>query len=51
MPVLRIDHVFVSAEVTVRDVTAPFLPLTRLASDHLPLVMDFDLKPAATAAD
>ena len=43
MPVLRIDHLFVSEEVRVLDVTAPFSPLTRAASDHLPLVMDFEV--------
>ena len=43
LPVLRIDHLFVSDGVRVLDVTAPFSPLTRAASDHLPLVMDFDL--------
>ncbi|MFN3583107.1 endonuclease/exonuclease/phosphatase family protein [Phenylobacterium sp.] len=43
LPVLRIDHVFVSPGIEVRDVFAPFEPLTRVASDHLPLVMDFDL--------
>lgn len=43
LPVLRIDHVFVSRGVRVRDVFAPSTPQTRLASDHLPLVMDFDL--------
>ena len=43
LPVLRIDHLFVSEGIQVRDVSAPFDPLTRVASDHLPLVMDFDL--------
>jgi endonuclease/exonuclease/phosphatase family metal-dependent hydrolase len=43
LPVLRIDHVFVSREIIVRDVFAPYDQLTRLASDHLPLVMDFDV--------
>ncbi len=43
LPVLRIDHLFVSDGIIVRDVFAPFDPLTRAASDHLPLVMDFDL--------
>jgi endonuclease/exonuclease/phosphatase family metal-dependent hydrolase len=43
LPVLRIDHVFVSPGIEVQAVTAPFDPLTRVASDHLPLVMDFDL--------
>jgi len=46
LPVLRIDHLFVSREVRVLDVFAPFEPLTRAASDHLPLVMDFELAPA-----
>ena len=45
-PVLRIDHLFVSDEVRVLDVIAPFSPLTRAASDHLPLAMDFDLTRA-----
>ena len=43
MPVLRIDHLFVSPEIRVTDVFAPFSPKTRVASDHLPLVMDFEV--------
>ena len=43
LPVLRIDHLFVSPEIEVLDVFAPFVPLTRVASDHLPLVMDFEV--------
>lgn len=43
LPVLRIDHIFVGGSVQVGDVSAPFDPLTRVASDHLPLVMDFEL--------
>lgn len=43
LPVLRIDHVFVSPDIKVQDVFAPFDPLTRVASDHLPLVMDFEV--------
>lgn len=43
LPVLRIDHLFVSPGIDVQDVSAPFDPLTRVASDHLPLVMDFEL--------
>jgi endonuclease/exonuclease/phosphatase family metal-dependent hydrolase len=46
LPVLRIDHLFVSREIKVTDVFAPFSPATRVASDHLPLVMDFDVAPA-----
>jgi endonuclease/exonuclease/phosphatase family metal-dependent hydrolase len=47
LPVLRIDHLFVSREIQVNDVFAPFEPLTRVASDHLPLVMDFEVVAAA----
>jgi endonuclease/exonuclease/phosphatase family metal-dependent hydrolase len=43
LPVLRIDHHFVSPGIEVKDVFAPFDPLCRVASDHLPLVMDFEL--------
>jgi endonuclease/exonuclease/phosphatase family metal-dependent hydrolase len=43
LPVLRIDHLFVSPEIRVTDVFAPFSPITRAASDHLPLVMDFEV--------
>jgi endonuclease/exonuclease/phosphatase family metal-dependent hydrolase len=43
LPVLRIDHLFVSEQIRVTDVFAPFAPLTRVASDHLPLVMDFEV--------
>jgi endonuclease/exonuclease/phosphatase family metal-dependent hydrolase len=46
LPVLRIDHLFVSREIVVKDVFAPFDPLTRVASDHLPLVMDFEVAAA-----
>jgi len=43
LPLLRIDHVFVSAQVKVLDLDAPYSPATRAASDHLPLVMDFEI--------
>ncbi len=43
LPFLRIDHLFVSDEVVVLDVDAPYTPATRAASDHLPLVMDFEV--------
>ncbi len=42
-PALRIDHLFVSPHIRVLDVQAPFSPLTRAASDHLPLLMDFEV--------
>ena len=43
LPVLRIDHLFVSPQIRVTDVFAPFEQMTRVASDHLPLVMDFEV--------
>jgi endonuclease/exonuclease/phosphatase family metal-dependent hydrolase len=43
LPMRRIDHVFVSAEVKVTAVSAPSDALTRRASDHLPLVVDFEI--------
>jgi endonuclease/exonuclease/phosphatase family metal-dependent hydrolase len=46
-PVLAIDHVFVSEGVVVEAVRTPLDPLSRLASDHLPLVVDFSLAPAS----
>ncbi|QBX38013.1 EEP domain-containing protein [Brevundimonas sp. S30B] len=42
-PAIRIDHFFVSAEVRVTGIRAPYSPLARAASDHLPLVMDFEI--------
>lgn len=44
-PAIRIDHVFVSPEIRVTGVRAPFSPLSRMASDHLPLVVDFEIQP------
>lgn len=46
MPILRIDHVFVSARIRVTRLAAGASPLARLASDHLPLVMDFEVTGA-----
>jgi endonuclease/exonuclease/phosphatase family metal-dependent hydrolase len=50
LPVLRIDHLFVSPQVQVTDVSVPYNPLVRVASDHLPLVMDFRLPEPGAAA-
>jgi endonuclease/exonuclease/phosphatase family metal-dependent hydrolase len=41
-PLLPIDHVFVSDGIRVEAVQAITAPLARSASDHLPLVADFD---------
>lgn len=42
-PAIRIDHAFVSDEIRVTAVKAPASPLARVASDHLPLIIDFEL--------
>jgi len=41
--IFEIDHIFVTPGVTVTALFAPQSPLIRTASDHLPLIMDFDL--------
>ena len=40
VPVRRIDHVFTSGELGVKSIRAPRTRLSRVASDHLPLVVD-----------
>jgi endonuclease/exonuclease/phosphatase family metal-dependent hydrolase len=40
LPALRLDHVFVSRSVDVTSASTIRTPLARLASDHLPLVVD-----------
>jgi endonuclease/exonuclease/phosphatase family metal-dependent hydrolase len=42
-PVLAIDHVFASEQVVIDAVRTPLDPLSRLASDHLPLIVDLSL--------
>lgn len=48
-PSLRIDHMFVDKKIDVTDVTVPHHYLTKVASDHLPLVVDLDLSDFITA--
>ena len=43
LPIVGIDHVFVSDDVRVTSIMTPLDRLTRQASDHLPLVVDFDI--------
>ncbi|BBK31640.1 endonuclease/exonuclease/phosphatase family metal-dependent hydrolase [Stella humosa] len=45
LPVIRIDHVFVSQSIKVLKTEVIRTPLARVASDHLPLVMDFTFAP------
>jgi len=52
-PFLRIDHVFVSRSIEVHGVRVLSTPAARVASDHLPLIVDFGvlqagLRPAET---
>ncbi len=47
MPLLQIDHVLVSGAVRLLGVAVPGDALSRRASDHLPLVVDFEvIRPA-----
>jgi endonuclease/exonuclease/phosphatase family metal-dependent hydrolase len=45
LPIRRIDHVFVGRQASVRKVFVPRTRLTRIASDHLPLVVDLQILP------
>lgn len=49
-PVLRIDHIFCSPRIRVTRVQAAMFPLARVASDHLPLVVDFEIQSEAAAS-
>lgn len=42
-PAIRIDHCFVSPDIRITGVMTPYSPLARIASDHLPLVIDFEV--------
>ena len=43
MPMLRIDHVFAAGEVRALEAWSPNTATARIASDHLPLVMDVEV--------
>ena len=43
LPMLRIDHVFAAGEVRATECWVPNTAAARLASDHLPLVMDLEV--------
>jgi endonuclease/exonuclease/phosphatase family metal-dependent hydrolase len=45
-PFARLDHIFISKSVEVQQVLVPRSELTRVASDHLPLIADLSLVPA-----
>jgi len=46
LPVLRIDHVFVSPDLRVVSTLVSRSPLARIASDHLPLAVEFEVARA-----
>jgi endonuclease/exonuclease/phosphatase family metal-dependent hydrolase len=43
LPFMRIDHLFVSKNIKIHSVSVPRTPLTRVASDHLPLMVTLEL--------
>lgn len=43
LPLVRLDHVFVSSDVAVLGVRVPYDARARRASDHLPLIVDLEL--------
>ena len=47
LPVLRLDHVFLSKGLAVRAVRVPWSSVSRRASDHLPLIVDLELRGGA----
>lgn len=47
-PLMALDHVFTRGRIDIRRVAALATPVARVASDHLPLVVEFELPPAAT---
>jgi endonuclease/exonuclease/phosphatase family metal-dependent hydrolase len=48
-PFMRIDHVFVAGDITVTAIESPFDPRARVASDHLPLVVEMEVQPPQAA--
>ena len=44
LPVIRYDPVFVCPRISVRQVLVPKTKLTAIASDHLPGIVDFDVR-------
>ena len=46
-PTARIDHVFVDSAIEVTDIEVPATELVRVASDHLPLIVEIRLQTTA----
>jgi endonuclease/exonuclease/phosphatase family metal-dependent hydrolase len=47
LPFRRLDHVFVCDNLSVRNVEVPRNALTKVASDHLPVVVDLEVKTSS----
>jgi endonuclease/exonuclease/phosphatase family metal-dependent hydrolase len=45
-PFNRIDHFFVSPDIEVMNIAVPTTELDRIASDHLPLIVDLKFHPS-----
>jgi endonuclease/exonuclease/phosphatase family metal-dependent hydrolase len=45
-PFLRIDYIFLSSEFEVLRADVPRTPLTRVASDHYPVIAEVSVKQA-----
>lgn len=50
-PMVRLDHIFTSPHLVCENVLVPRNDLTRVASDHLPLVADLSLEHGKTASE
>ncbi len=48
-PFMRIDHVFLAGDIEVAGVHSPYNARARVASDHLPLVVDIEITPQPAA--
>jgi endonuclease/exonuclease/phosphatase family metal-dependent hydrolase len=46
-PFMRIDHIFLTPHFEARGILVPRTDLTRISSDHLPLVADLQLRPSS----
>jgi endonuclease/exonuclease/phosphatase family metal-dependent hydrolase len=44
LPLLRLDHVFLSQDLEVRAIDVPWNARSRRASDHLPLIIELELR-------
>ncbi|MDB5592921.1 MAG: endonuclease [Enterovirga sp.] len=47
LPLLRLDHIFTSPSIQVLRTDTLRTPVARRASDHLPLLIEFGVRPAA----